>query len=642
MQVPRIRYEVVSRNIMKGESPPVADAGPDQIGVPAGTITLNGSNSHDPNGLALTFNWVQETGPAVNLSSPTQAITTFGATSGQDYEFRLTVTNTVGLSASARVRVTTTSAAGVQILFFNANPTSIQSGQASQLSYRVLNATKVTISGIGTVNSSNGTLSVSPTTTTTYTLTAMNSTSTQSSTATVTVSNPQVQILTCTATPMNIIQGESATIVYATVNATSVTVSNGVGSVSTNGSFVVSPTTTTSYTITAANAGGSTTCSVSVQVTPGAAPQIIRFTANPTSITQGATSTLVWQVQNATTVTITPGINSVPLIGTQDVTPQQTQTYTLTATNSYGSVNATATITVTPPTPPPVNNPPSITSFTANPPVSPSPGSPVVLTCLAKNASSVSVSGAPALNANGSVTVNPQTTTTYQCTATGSGGPPATASVTVQVTQSTPTPPTIIVSGLSGLSCSAPVVAAGGSNSNYICQTVVRQVQINLSQFDQPGWKHTPYILDYLSEHQGSGAKPNLSRADRPIGRAIRRLHFHCGCYRFQGESGHGDGRHSIRQDLKSIEKNRDPAKGSRFLNPHQYTLSRILNPQHYTLSPISQNKCPVNPDAIVGESARHCRSAGWNGSPPNAPPGPGNPADATDPLQTEAAIRPF
>ena len=152
MQVPRIRYEVVSRNIMKGESPPVADAGPNQIGVPAGTITLNGSNSHDPNGLALTFNWVQETGPAVNLSSPTQAITTFGATSGQDYEFRLTVTNTVGLSASARVRVTTTSAAGVQILFFHSNPTSIQSGQSSQLSYRVLNATKVTISGgIGTV-----------------------------------------------------------------------------------------------------------------------------------------------------------------------------------------------------------------------------------------------------------------------------------------------------------------------------------------------------------------------------------------------------------------------------------------------------------------------------------------------------------
>src|SRR5581483_8685345 len=58
MQVPRIRYEVVTRNIMSGSSPPIADAGPDQIGVPAGTITLNGSNSHDPNGLPITFHWV--------------------------------------------------------------------------------------------------------------------------------------------------------------------------------------------------------------------------------------------------------------------------------------------------------------------------------------------------------------------------------------------------------------------------------------------------------------------------------------------------------------------------------------------------------------------------------------------------------
>lgn len=513
MQVPRIRYEVVSRNIMKGSSPPIADAGPDQIGVPAGTITLNGSNSHDPNGLALTFSWVQETGPAVNLSSPTQAVTTFVATSGQDYEFRLTVTNTSGLSASARVRVTTTSAAGVQILFFNANPTSIQSGQASQLSYRVLNATSVKISGIGTVNSSNGTLSVSPTTTTTYTLTASNSTSTQSSTATVVVASPQVQILTCTATPMNIIQGESATIVYATVNATSVTVSPSVGSVPPNGSFVVSPTSTTSYTITATNAGGSTTCSVSVQVTPGTAPRIVQFTANPTSITQGSSSTLVWQVDNATTVSISPGINSVPLVGTQSVTPAQTTTYTLTATNTYGSVNATATVTVTPPTPP-ANTPPSISSFTANPPVSPSPGSPVVLTCLAKNASSVSISGAGSLNANGQVTVNPQQTTTYQCTATGSVGPPATASVTVQVTPATTTPPpTIIVGGLSGLTCSAPT-APGNVHATYVCQTVVRQVQINLSQSTSPAG-NTP--LTYLTASQNSAAAVLGATSAEPI-----------------------------------------------------------------------------------------------------------------------------
>jgi hypothetical protein len=490
VQVPRVRYEVVSRNIMKGSSPPVADAGPDQIGIPAGTVTLNGSNSHDPNGLALTFRWIQETGPSVALSSPTSAITNFTAGTGQAYTFRLTVTNTVGLSASARVRVTTRADLAVQILFFNANPTTIQTGQASQLSYRVLNATSVTISGIGNVNPANGNLPVSPTVTTTYVLTAKNDTSQESATATVTVMNPQAQIQACTATPMNIMAGESATIIYATLNATTVTISPGVGNVGASGSIVVTPAVTTNYVITASNATSNVTCNVTVAVTPGTAPRIIRFTANPLTIVKGATSTLVWQVENADTVTIVPNLNTVPLIGTQDVSPAQTTSYTLTATNKFGQATAQATVTVTQPPPPPPPNV-SITSFTANPPVSPSPGSPVVLTCIATNATSVSINGVGPVNANGQVTVNPQTTTTYTCTALGNG-PPATATVTVTVTPPPPPPPppVIVIGGLNGLQCSATVVPAGGGASvggaTFTCQTVVRQVQLDLSQSTSP------------------------------------------------------------------------------------------------------------------------------------------------------------
>ena len=511
MQVPRVRYEVVTRNVMRGSSPPVADAGPDQIGVPAGTITLNGSNSHDPNGLPLTYHWVQETGPAVALSSPTSAITTFQAAAGQGYTFRLTVTNSSGLSASARTRVTTKAAAAVHILFFNANPTSIQAGQASELSYAVQNATSVTISGIGTVNNTNGKLPVSPTTTTTYTLTAKNDTSQESATATVTVTNPQVQILTCTATPMNIMAGESATIVYATVNATSVMVSGGVGNVPPNGSFAVSPSTTTTYTITATNSGGSANCAVTVQVTAGTAPRIIRFTANPTSIQKGASSTLVWQVENADTVTITPALNTVPLIGTQDVSPTETTTYTLTATNKVGQVTATATVTVT--APPPPTNPPTITSFTANPPVSPSPGSPVVLTCIATNATGVSINGVGPVNSSNQVTVHPTTTTTYICTATGTGQP-ATASVTVQVTPTPVQPPSVVVGGLSGLTCSAPSVAAGGTSTTVKCQTVVRQVQLDLSQSTSPTG-NSP--LTFLTTSQNTAAAVLSPTSSQPI-----------------------------------------------------------------------------------------------------------------------------
>ena len=43
MDVPRVRYEVATVRARHGVAPPIADAGPDQIGVPAGTITLNGS-----------------------------------------------------------------------------------------------------------------------------------------------------------------------------------------------------------------------------------------------------------------------------------------------------------------------------------------------------------------------------------------------------------------------------------------------------------------------------------------------------------------------------------------------------------------------------------------------------------------------
>src|SRR5439155_1634257 len=48
MDVPRVRYELLTRRI--GNSPPVANAGPDQIGVAAGQITLDGSGSYDPDG----------------------------------------------------------------------------------------------------------------------------------------------------------------------------------------------------------------------------------------------------------------------------------------------------------------------------------------------------------------------------------------------------------------------------------------------------------------------------------------------------------------------------------------------------------------------------------------------------------------
>ena len=57
MDVPRVRYELLTRRV--GNSPPVANAGPNQVGVAAGTVTLNGSASYDPDNDPLTYQWTQ-------------------------------------------------------------------------------------------------------------------------------------------------------------------------------------------------------------------------------------------------------------------------------------------------------------------------------------------------------------------------------------------------------------------------------------------------------------------------------------------------------------------------------------------------------------------------------------------------------
>jgi len=80
--------------------------------------------------------------------------------------------------------------------------------------------------------------------------------------------------------------------------------------------------------------------------TPGAVPLINSFSANPSTITAGESSTLSWSVTDATSVTIDNAIGSVALTGTTAVSPTTTTTYTLTATNTAGSVTATTTVAV--------------------------------------------------------------------------------------------------------------------------------------------------------------------------------------------------------------------------------------------------------------------------------------------------------
>ena len=244
MDVPRVRYELLTRRV--GNSPPVANAGPDQIGVASGTVTLDGSASYDPENDALTYAWSQIGGATVTLSSPTSAKTTFTAAAGQTYVFKLTVTDSGGLSSSATTRVTAGSANAAQVVRFDATPSSIAAGQSSQLTWIVQGATSVSINnGIGTV-AATGSTTVTPATTTTYTLTAVGPTGNVTATTTVTVGgaggvgNPQ--ILRFEGSPLSIAPGQQSTLSWTTTGATQVSIS-GVGAVTPNGSTTVSPAT---------------------------------------------------------------------------------------------------------------------------------------------------------------------------------------------------------------------------------------------------------------------------------------------------------------------------------------------------------------------------------------------------------------
>ena len=186
MDVPRIRYEVLTRTVRTGNDLPIADAGPDQIRVESGTIVLDGSRSSDPDGDPITFEWEQVGGPVVTLSSPNAAQTSFTDDEGQTYDFRLTVSDEHNGVGTDDVMVSTLDRK-ITILRFSAEPLRITSGDSATLLWEVRNATTVEISGIGEVDPEGGSTTVSPTETTTYTLTASNPKRTVSQTITITV-----------------------------------------------------------------------------------------------------------------------------------------------------------------------------------------------------------------------------------------------------------------------------------------------------------------------------------------------------------------------------------------------------------------------------------------------------------------------
>jgi len=102
---------------------------------------------------------------------------------------------------------------------------------------------------------------------------------------------------------------------------------------------------------------------------PAPTPTVARatidsFTAEPSTIERGQSSTLSWTISNATDMTISQGVGPVQSRGSHQVFPTSTTTYTLTANGPGGSDTRSVTVTVAaaPAPPPPTNTGPRLSS----------------------------------------------------------------------------------------------------------------------------------------------------------------------------------------------------------------------------------------------------------------------------------------
>jgi len=165
-------------------------------------------------------------------------------------------------------------------------------------------------------------------------------------------------------------------------------------------------------------------------------PTITSFTALPSSISSGSSSTLSWTILNGTSASINRGIGTVnSSSGSTVVGPTSSTTYTLTATNSDGTDSATATVSVV--------QPPVINSFGGA--SSATIGSSIGLSWNVSNATTLILSaddGSPSVTvtgATGTENVTISNNITYTLTASNAAG---TVSAThyVAATQDPPTP----------------------------------------------------------------------------------------------------------------------------------------------------------------------------------------------------------
>ncbi len=271
----------------------------------------------------------------------------------------------------------------------------------------------------------------------------------------VTINAPVAPVsVTLSADKTSVVLGESVTLTWLSMGATSCTSSGFATGGLLSGNTDVTPTANTTYSITCTGPGGTssatstpaTTVTATSSVVITIAPPTVTLTASKNVIDVGETVTLTWVSENATSCTSSGFTTGGLLSGNTDVTPSSRTTYSITCTGPGGSsTSTTAPSTVTDSVVVTIIS--SSVSFSALPNRVAKNGIVTVTWNIANvNSCTVTKNGTPwkALTANASravvgsdtTTIASQTAFVITCTNNVSTAPPVTATRIVKVAPS--------------------------------------------------------------------------------------------------------------------------------------------------------------------------------------------------------------
>lgn len=224
-----------------------------------------------------------------------------------------------------------------------ASPGSINQGDSASLNWTTTgDATSMTITNIGNVNTGNGSRTVTPGSSTTYVGTVSGQGGTATCQATVLVASNPLPVtppsctLSITQNNFNNNFNNPATIFWTTNNATSINISN-IGTVSTgSGSRTIFPGQgTQTYVATVNGPGGSATCQATTQNIVQPAPWCTLSVSS--NVVSGNPTTLTWNTSSNANSFFISNIGTVNTgSGSRTIFPNSTITYTGTVTNFNG------------------------------------------------------------------------------------------------------------------------------------------------------------------------------------------------------------------------------------------------------------------------------------------------------------------